>query len=152
MSTCTPRSPGRSAAGRLLLAGCAALLLSGCASSKPLDPSQRAAPTVRKDVAWGPPKREDLLGSFASESITGEAAASLRRVYYVFDADGTYSGAALVQDGAHAVFQVLSGRWTLTGSVLTLGDDPAPIEVSAAPDRVRLSSEGGVAVLLRSAE
>lgn len=123
--------------------------LAACAGSGRLETGKRAADVAEPQVAWADAQREDLLGYFESERVTGEAAASLRRVYYVFDADGSYSGAALVADGAHRPFQVLSGHWTLRGTTLSLGDDAAPARAFAAKDRLRLDSDGGSVVFRR---
>ena len=127
----------------------ALLSTAACTESKKLDAKDRAAVVAPEAVAWRPAAREDVLGYFESERITGEAAASVRRVYYSFAADGTYTGAALVQDGARAAFQTLSGRWTLAGQALSLGSDAAPARAFAAPDRLRLDSDGGVAYFRR---
>ncbi|MFO0931817.1 MAG: hypothetical protein U1E39_03810 [Planctomycetota bacterium] len=123
--------------------------LAGCAGSSRLDAAHRAADAAEPAVAWADARREDLVGYFESERVSGDAAASLRRVYYVFEADGSYTGAALVTDGAHSTFQVLAGHWTLRGTTLSLGDDAAPARVFSAPDRLRLDSEGGSVVLHR---
>ena len=129
----------------------ALLVLSACTASKPLDPKDRAAAPPPEAVAWHPATREDILGYFESERIAGEAAGALRRAFYAFAADGSYSGAALVQEGSHATFQVLSGRWTLTGQTLSLGEGSTPAKASAAPDRLRLESEGSTAYFRRGA-
>ncbi len=102
-----------------------------------------------EDVSWAPAKREDVVGSFESESVSGEAAGALRRVYYVFSEDGSYTGAALVQEAKNPEFQVLSGTWALEGSSLRVGD-AEPAKASASPGRLRLEAPGGTVVLKRS--
>lgn len=128
-----------------VIGGLAALgaALGGCAASNRLDTSHRTADAAAPAVAWTDARREDLVGYFESERVSGDAAASLRRVYYVFDPDGSYTGAALVSDGAHSTFQVLTGHWALRGTTLSLGEDAAPARAYAAPDRLRLDSDGG---------
>jgi len=125
------------------------LAASACTASHPLDTKERAVVAAPETVAWQPATRGDVVGYFESERITGEAAASLRKVLYSFAEDGTWTGAALVQEGARATFQTLSGTWRLEGATLHLGDDAAPARASAAPGRLRLESEGGTAYFLR---
>jgi len=123
-------------------------VLAGCTPSKTVEKGERAALPKPEDAVWRPATREDVVGDFESERVTGAAAASLRRAYYSFAADGTYSGAALVQEDARAVFQVLSGRWSLAKGTLRLEADEA--KASAAPGLLRLESEGGTVVLRRA--
>ena len=103
----------------------------------------RAVSAKDVQVVWGKATRADVVGYFESDHVSGEAASSVRRVLYSFADDGTFSGAALVQEGPRATFQVLSGKWTLSGDTLTLGAESAPAKVSAAPGRLKLDSEGG---------
>ena len=133
----------------LLPASLAATLVGcGLAPSNVVAKKDRAVVDRPEDVRWGPARKEDVLGSFESDSVTGEAAASVRRVEYVFDADGTYSGAALVQEAKRATFQTLSGRWRFENGTLRLGDDP-PARTEAAPGRLRLTTEGGTVTFHR---
>lgn len=125
------------------------LPLVACGSSRPLEKKDRDVLAAPETIAWHPATRADLLGYFESEQISGEAAGSLLRVYYVFAADGTYSGAALVLDGGTSAFQVLSGKFTFDGSTLRLGDDGTPTHAFAAPGRLRLDSDGGSATFRR---
>lgn len=123
--------------------------LGACAGSTTIAAKDRAAPAVADaPLAWHPARRDDVLGLLASERVTGEAAATLRRVWYVFEADGSYSGAALVLDGGHSVFQTLAGRWSLEDGVLRL--DATSARAAAEPGgRVRFDSDGGSVVLAR---
>lgn len=131
----------------LVALACAAS--TGCAASHPLDKKDRAVAAAPEAIAWRPATREDVIGYFESERITGEAAGALRRAFYAFAADGTYSGAALVQEGGKSTFQVLSGKWTWKAGLLDLGPDAPPAKAFAAPDRLKLDSEGGSAVFRR---
>jgi hypothetical protein len=135
---------------RASLAAWLAAALSGCGTpSGGSATAVRALPAADADVAWTRASRGDVVGYFESDRITGEAAASVRRVLYAFADDGTYSGAALVQEGPRATFQVLSGRWSLDGDRLSLGEGSAPTRVLAAPGRLRLVSEGGAVTFRR---
>ncbi len=143
-------SRARAVLPAVVLASLGGGVLPACTPSHPLAPTARAVAPAPETVTWAPARREDVAGFFESERITGDAAATLRRVWYSFAADGTWSGAALVDDGGRTAFQVLSGRWTVDGGVLRLGGDSAPARAFAAPDRLRLDSDGG-SVLFRRA-
>jgi hypothetical protein len=132
-----------------LVAALAVALLPACTSSKTLDAKERRVEPALETVAWSPATRDDVLGYFESERVTGDAASSVRKVYYSFAADGTYTGAALVQEGSRATFQTLSGRWTLASGSLTLGDDAPPAKAFASPGRLRIDSAGGAAFFRR---
>jgi hypothetical protein len=121
-----------------------------CISPSVLDSSGRAVATPRAEIAWRPAAPEDLRGLFESVSIEGEAAAALWKVEYVFDADGSYSGAALVLGGVHPEFQTLAGSWSLEGGLLDLGDGQTA-RAAAAGELLKLESDGGVVVLRREA-
>lgn len=127
----------------------AALWATGCASSHKVDEKERTLALAPEQVAWASARPEDVAGYFESERVTGEAAVGVRRIYYAFQPDGTYTGAALVQEAGKPAFQTLSGRWALQGGTLRLGDDP-PVKVSASPGRLRLESEAGSVVLRRA--
>jgi hypothetical protein len=121
----------------------ASAALTACFSSHPIDTTRRATEPAPPSIAWRPASRADLVGWFESDRITGEAAASIHRVWYAFAADGTYSGSALIRDGAHETFQTLSGTWRLDGSTLSLGADSPPAKAFAAEGRLRMDSDGG---------
>ncbi len=132
----------------ILIAGCA--LLTGCITPSVIDSSGRAIAPVTAKHDWRPPQATDFEGLFESVSIEGEVAAALWKLYYAFSPDGSYSGAALVLGGAAPEFQTLSGRWLLDGDRLDLGDGQV-VRASADEEHIRLASEGGVAILRRSA-
>jgi hypothetical protein len=102
------------------------------------------------DVAWSGAERSAIPGFYESERITGEAAAGVLRVWYLFFEDGRYTGAALVLDGSDPSFQVLSGKWDLRAGRLLLDESGEPMDVEAAADRLRISTPTG-AVHLRKA-
>lgn len=135
---------------RRILACAAALALGACASSKTLAPSERAVLPVEEQRAWRPASAEDLRGLFVSTSIEGELAAVLREVQYWFDADGRFSGAALVTVPSPS-FQTLEGRWSLHESRLELEGGAEPALAEVADDLLRLSGSDGRIVLRRRA-
>jgi hypothetical protein len=128
----------------LALAAC----VPACIAPSVLDSSGRAVAAPSAPLVWRTALADDFDGLFESVRIEGEAAASLWKLYYHFARDGSYTGAALVIAGAQPEFQTLSGRWTIDAGRLDLGDGQA-IEAQADGEHLRLSSEGGVAVLRR---
>lgn len=128
----------------------ALLALAGC-SSAPLAPEARAVVDAGPALAWREATAADLDGLFEAQRIEGEAAAALRRLWYHFASDGSYSGAALVFDGERTRFQTLSGQWTLSAGHLEL-EGGAPSRVQAAEGWLRIESESGLALLRRIAD
>lgn len=125
-----------------------AAALPGCIASNVLDKEQRQV-TAADELVFAPAVELDLPGFYESTDVSGEVAASLRRVYYLFAGDGTYTAAALVDDGGTLAFQTLSGTWSLGATGLVLdGSDPVP--VSVAEGHVRFAAPGGVLTLRRS--
>ena len=125
------------------------IIAPACSSSSVVESAGRAVAPTSGDLAWRPTVPEDLRGLFESISIEGDAAASLWKIYYVFDENGSYTGAALVLATDHPEFQTLSGTWTLDGPILDLGDGQST-RVSTAPGHLMLESDGGVAILRRA--
>src|SRR6185503_12081772 len=117
-----------------------------CLGSTVLESTERGIAATPAELAWRPARADDLRGLFESVSIEGEAASALWKVYYHFAADGSYSGAALVIGGSHPEFQTLSGSWTFEHELLQLGEEE-PLQVFAAPEHLKLVSQGGVAIL-----
>jgi hypothetical protein len=132
------------------VAGLVGLAATSCISSSVVASSGRSIAPKTAEIAWRPARSEDFRGLFESISIEGEVAASLWRIEYEFEADGTYSGAALVLGGEHPEFQTLAGTWSLAGDVLDLGDGQTA-RVRAADERLELASEGGTIVLSKAA-
>ena len=100
------------------------------------------------ELPWTPAKDLQLDGLYESVELTGEAAVTLRGVWYHFAPDGKYTGAALTEgDGRHA-FQTLTGTWQQVGPALSLDGAP-PVPVETAPDHLRLTAPNGVLVLRR---
>jgi hypothetical protein len=124
------------------------LLWSGCIASNVLDPRAREVAVAEAELAFAPAGDVVLDGLYESIDLRGEAAVSLRKIYYLFVADGTYTAAALAEVDGVRSFQTLSGRWRLEPRGLVL-DDGAPVLLELAPDHLRLSAPTGVVVLAR---
>ena len=133
---------------RAVLPSLVAPLLAGCYASNVVASADRAVDELALPSEWHAPTQDDLVGYHASVAIAGAAAASLRKVYYWFAADGTYTGAALIAGDQGLEFQTLVGRWSLTADGLCL-DGAAAVPAGAAPGFVRITSPGGELVLMR---
>lgn len=128
------------------------LALGGCYASNVVAVHDRA---VRGEVLpeqWQPVPRAALSGLWWSASITGEAAASLRKVAYWLSDDGRYTGAALVEGDDGPAFQTLTGRWVHTGEQLVFDDGEPMVVTGAAGEWLRLVGPGGTVVLRREAQ
>jgi hypothetical protein len=133
---------------RSLAAALALAAAPGCLASTVVPPAERAPSAEHRQ--WRPAEVADLLGYFELLAIEGEAAASLRKVYYHFSDDGTYTGAALVAGlDSPPRFQTLSGTWLLTAGELVLDLD-APVQALASEGLLELRSQGGALVLRHS--
>ena len=131
-----------------VLALAALLALGACISPSVLESEGRAVQSSEDELAWRDARAEDFDGLFESVRIEGEVAAALGKVYYHFSPDGTFSGAALVFDGARPAFQTLSGTWKLSETGVDLGDGK-PARAFAAVDHIKLETTDGTAVLRR---
>lgn len=130
----------------------ALLALSGCIASDPLTEEQReVVATETPAAAWRPAAPDDLPGLWASTSIEGASAGAVLKAYYAFDAEGGYSGAALVLTEGHPRFVLLAadGTWTLEQAALDLHDGSAPMDASVADAQLRLVSGEDVLELER---
>lgn len=127
------------------------VLLCACIAPSVVDPVDRAIDLSATDVAWSPATRADLPGTYVSAALTGPLAASVRKLVYLFQADGHYTGAALF-DAAPPRFEVVSGTWELTASGLSLDGGPAGVTEVAPDGSLRLSSAEGSVVLHREAD
>ena len=115
----------------------------GCLASSVVPSAERVAIAPKLEQSWRRATVEDLRGFFESLSIEGEAAASVRKLYYHFAADGSFSGAALLQqpDGS-LEFATLRGGWTLESGRLQL-DDSDPAQASVSAGQLKLDSSSG---------
>jgi hypothetical protein len=130
-----------------LLASIVLPLSAGCYASNVVAPEDRAVAGATLPTTWRPARAGDLRGLYMSVAISGDAALSLRRVWYWFEADGGYAGAALLEGEEGVAFQTRNGRWTLTENALRLDDGEAAID--AADGFLRLRSQNGEVVLRR---
>jgi hypothetical protein len=124
------------------------LLLPGCIPSNVVAVEDRAVVTAADVAEWRPATRAEAVGLFASSSITGPVAASLRAIYYLFEDDGSFTAAALVHEGERPEFRVLSGAWEFRDGNLVL-DGAEPARLESAKDLLRLSGADGTVVLRR---
>ncbi|MBL8695249.1 MAG: hypothetical protein JNJ88_14240 [Planctomycetes bacterium] len=133
---------------RLLFALAGVAALPSCISPSVLEAEKRAIESPALQLEWTQAAASQLEGLFESVELQGEMAEVVWRIEYHFSRDGSYSGAALVLQGARPEFQTLSGRWRLEEGRLLL-DDAAPALALAAPGHLRIQSEQG-SLTLRS--
>lgn len=100
---------------------------------------------------WAPVDRESFPGTYAADSIFGDAAANLLDVRYVFRDNGSYSGAALVVGDEGLEYQTLTGSWVIgdSGSSLLLDDRTPGLSLGMHEDRIRIASAAGTVILER---
>lgn len=127
------------------------LVAAGCIAPSVLPSEERSVAVASAELAWGPATVADVPGTYVSTEIEGELATVLRKVVYLFQADGAYTGAALVDD-LPPRFEVISGTWSLEAGTLRLdGGPPAAAEV-AEDGTLRLIGDEGLVVLRREVE
>lgn len=132
----------------ILVAGLLAVVPAGCIASSVVAPEQRMVVADPAQLAWTPATIAAFDGLYESVDIRGDAAVSLRRIWYVFLGGGAYTGAALADVDGQLAFQTLNGTWSLTPTGLVLdGQEAVPCEV--ADGHLRLTAPGGVVVLAR---
>lgn len=131
------------------LAVCAIALPTGaCIAPSVVAKEDRGATLDAADCAWRPGTESDLPGTYVSTELSGPLAASLRKIVYLFEPEGTYTGAGLIDD-APPRFEVIDGRWSMEDDGLHLdGGAPATVEV-AEDGSLRLSGAEGRVVLRR---
>jgi hypothetical protein len=125
-------------------------MLPACYASNVVAVDDRAVALSEQQLEFRPAVFADFDGLFESTRIEGEAAASLRKVWYWFAQDGTYSGAALVDGDEGPAFQTLRGRFRVDGSSLVL-DDADPVPAESAAGFLRIRAAGGSLLLHRLA-
>lgn len=134
-------------AARLAL-GPVVLTLCGCYASNVVAPEERDVASPAATFEWQPAEATDVVGFWISSHITGDAAASLLRVLYLFENDGRYTAAALVAGESGPSFQTLDGSWSCAAGQLVLDGAPArPSSVSN--EHLRIEAESGTLVLRR---
>ncbi|MBL8730014.1 MAG: hypothetical protein JNM25_16435 [Planctomycetes bacterium] len=139
----------RRTAGSCLPALCAGLL-AGCIASNVVATEDRAVLRPVAELPFVAAPELVLDGLYESIEITGDAALALRRIYYLFRPDGTYTAAALTEGERGAAFQTLSGTWTNTAAGLSL-DGADPVRLERADEHLRITAANGAVVLRRSA-
>ncbi|MEW6071274.1 MAG: hypothetical protein AB1726_01590 [Planctomycetota bacterium] len=125
-----------------------AVLGAGCIASSALDADQRAVAGAGPVLDWHPGTAADVPGLYSSTAISGPAAAVLFEVHYRFDANGSFTGAALVGT-PEPQFQVLTGAWRLEGELLYLSGEGEPARLEVAGEHLRLAGAEGTVVLRR---
>ncbi|MBL8733801.1 MAG: hypothetical protein JNN13_15630 [Planctomycetes bacterium] len=130
----------------LLLLACVGL--PGCIASNVVAAKDRQVVVAAAELPWQPAPSAALDGLYESVDVRGDAAVSLRKVYYVFQQDGSYTGAALTEVEGCFRFQTLAGTWRCGADGLSLDDAP-PVQLDAAPDHLRITAPTGVLVLRR---
>ena len=118
----------------------------GCIASNVVASEDRLVATPVAELQFAPAPGLPLQGLYESVEIRGDAALSLRKVYYLFAADGTYTAAALTEVDGVPSFQTLNGTWQTTAAGLSLDGRP-PVLLEQAPLHLRITAENGVLVL-----
>ncbi len=135
---------------RAVLVGAAVLPFVSCIASNVVAEQDRMVVRPVASLDFRPVSALVLDGLWESVELTGDVAVSLRRIWYVFSADGSYTAAALAEvDGAPS-FQTLSGTWAMSPEGLSL-DGAAPVPVEEADEHVRISASTGRVVLRKGA-
>lgn len=133
----------------LLVVATCGVLATACIPSNVVAPTERMVVEPADAPVFAAASATDVVGFHESIDVQGDAAVSLRKVYYLFEADGSYTGAALVDDGERRTFQTLSGRWSLSAAGLVLDDQPAaPCE--AGGGQLRITAPTGALRLRRA--
>jgi hypothetical protein len=123
-----------------------AVALAGCIPSNVVAVDQRMVVADLGQLQFAPAPALQLAGLYESVAITGDAAVALRKVYYLFVDDGTYTAAALAEIDGKPAFQTLSGTWSSTASGLSL-DGAEPVVLEQAPEHLRITAPNGALVL-----
>ena len=129
---------------------CVALLLAqaACISPSVLEPEDHAPCTGFEDRVWRPALESDIAGTYVSEQLSGQLAIVLRMVVYRFEAEGTYTGAALLDDDPPH-FEVISGSWQLDQDSMRLDDGPAAQAQVDEYGSLRLNGPDGTVIMRR---
>ncbi|MFM1871167.1 MAG: hypothetical protein RL398_589 [Planctomycetota bacterium] len=124
-------------------------MLGGCIPSNVVAKQDRMVEAPLTELQFVPGDAAQLGGFYESVQITGDAAVSLRKVFYWFDEGGKYTAAALIDGPDGVEFQTLVGTWRATAEGLVL-DDADAVPVAVAGEHVRLATGGGGLTLRRS--
>jgi len=125
-----------------------AILAGSCIAPSVLTKNDRAISLGVEDITWRAATEADVPGVYVSMEMSGPLAATLRKVVYLFEAEGTYTGAGLIDDDPPH-FEVIGGSWHMEEDGLHL-DDAAPATIEAGDDgSLRLSGTEGRIILRR---
>lgn len=129
-----------------------AFLLGSAAScaSTTLAAAERGLVADLPQHEWRSATASDVPGLYASDEITGPMAAAIWKLYYNFDEDGSYTGAALFAEDPPR-FEVLTGTWVFSNGRLSL-DGGEAAKTLADSKAIQLSGEAGTVVLRRENE
>ncbi len=119
------------------------LALASCIPSNVVAVEDRSVRVDLDRLDWQPLAKGDLPGLYESVEVTGEAAAVLWKIFYLFSEGGQYSAAALVLKGESPAFQSLQGTWQMVGKRLDLMDGSDSLEASVSGDHLRFESPTG---------
>lgn len=133
---------------RALAALTAVLAASGCIASNVVAEQERMVVADFDRLPFAPAPDLVLDGLYESVDLRGEAAVSLRKIYYHFAPDGTYTAAALTDQGGVLFFQSRRGTWRNSVEGLSL-DGGAPVRLERAGDFLRVTAPSGTLVLER---
>ncbi len=92
----------------------------------------------------------DLVGSFESVEICGDAAAAVVRITYYFEAGGDYTGEAVLVFADGPAVRQISGTWKLVSGKLHLGHGSEPARIQTNGNRLRLTTSLGMVTLERT--
>ncbi|HEX5052132.1 MAG TPA: hypothetical protein VFZ65_10190 [Planctomycetota bacterium] len=120
----------------------------GCIGSSVVATEDRLVVPRLEDLQFTPAAGLQLSGLYESIEVRGDAAVSLRKVYYLFGPDGSYTAAALTEADGVPSFQTLNGTWRSDEAGLSL-DGGAPVLLEQAPEHLRITAPNGVLVLRR---
>jgi hypothetical protein len=122
--------------------------LAGCIPSNVVAHQDRMVTNDLDRLQFLPMPAVELRGFYESVAVRGPVAASLRKVYYWFEASGRYTAAALIEGPDGLGFQTLDGSFLASPAGLALdGGEAVPLE--RAGEYVRLASPEGELLLRR---
>lgn len=138
------------AAGRLRRVAVAttACLFASCIASNVVAEKDRMVTQPLAELVFEPAPGLALDGLYQSIELTGDAALSLQRIWYVFSPDGSYTAAALGDVDGAPTFQTLNGTWAISADGLSL-DGAAAVPVEKSGEHVRITAPTGRVVLRR---
>ena len=124
------------------------VFLGSCIASNVVAVEDRSVRLREDTVAWQPAKPGSVPGLYASSRIEGPIAASILKLYYLLEASGEFTGAALLSTSPPR-FEVLNGEWSFAAGRLQLGPQSAPARLEEAEGMLRLTGAKGSVVLYR---